>query len=109
MPGTLVDGVVDGHDGGHVGGLGVEGFSAHGIEEHLFRGVDPVAAFGVGGCVALAVGGAGGGGGGLGGGGGESARDGADFAVGVEAELGEDAGRGRRGRGCGLVEGGGVA
>lgn len=41
-PGALVDGVVDGHDGGHVGGGGVVVFAPHGVEEHLFRRVDPV-------------------------------------------------------------------
>jgi hypothetical protein len=35
--------------------------------------------------------------------------DGADFAVGAEALVGEEAGRCRDGRGGGLVEGGGVA
>ncbi len=41
-PGALVDGVVDGHDGAHVGGGGGVRFARHGVEEHFFRGVDPV-------------------------------------------------------------------
>jgi hypothetical protein len=82
VPCALVDGVVDGHNGAHVGGFGVEGFAPHGVEEHLLRRVDPISGFLVGARVALVVGGCGvwecGG-----------ARDGADFAVGGEFELGE--------------------
>ena len=43
VPGALVDGVVDGDDGGHVGGDRGVGFALHGGEEHGFGGVDPVA------------------------------------------------------------------
>ncbi len=44
-PGALVDGVVDGHHGLHVGGAGgVVALALHGVEEHLLRRVDPVAA-----------------------------------------------------------------
>lgn len=103
VPGALVDGVVDGDNGLHVRGLRVVGFAAHGFEEHLFRRVDPVSGCLVGGGVMLAVCGAGGGGGGQGG---ESPWDGADFAVGAEAGVGEE-GDGCWGGGCGgLVEGG---
>ena len=77
-----------------------EGFAAHGVEEHLLRGVDPVSGGFVGGGVALGVCGA------RGGSVWEGARDGADFAVGGEAEGGED---GFGWGGGGLIEGGGVA
>lgn len=100
-PGPLVDGVVDRDDGGHVARLRVEGFPAHGVEEHLLRGVDPVSGGFVGARVAFII---------------RwtsghiverCAGNGADFAGGAEFELGEDAGGGLcRG---GLVEGGGVA
>ena len=48
-PGALVDGVVDGDDGRHVGGVRGVVFAAHGFEEHFFRGVDPVRGGGGGG------------------------------------------------------------
>lgn len=35
-PGALVDGVMDGHDSGHVGGVGGVVFALHGFEEHFF-------------------------------------------------------------------------
>lgn len=55
-PGLLVDGVVDGHDRLHVGGLrGVEALAPHGVEEHLLRGVDPVAGGLVGARLGLVV------------------------------------------------------
>lgn len=41
-PCALVDGVVDGHDGSHVGGVWGVVLALHGFEEHLFGGVDPV-------------------------------------------------------------------
>lgn len=47
-PGALVDGVMDGNDGGHVGGVGGVVFASEGVEEHSLRGIDPVA-FGGGG------------------------------------------------------------
>ena len=103
VPGALVDGVVDGDYGAHVGRGGVVGFAAHGVEEHLLRGIDPVSGGFVGARVALVVGG------GLRGGVWEGARDGADFAVGAKSDLGEGActcwWRGE----CGLVERRGVA
>ena len=55
VPGALVDGVVDGDNGTHVWGGGVVGFAAHGVEEHLLRGVDPVSCFFIGAGVALVV------------------------------------------------------
>ena len=48
-PGALVDGVVDGDDGGHVGGVGGVVFAFHGFEKHFFGGVDPVLRGGGGG------------------------------------------------------------
>lgn len=86
LPGALVDGVVDGHDGLHVLCGGVEGLAAHGFEEHAFGGVDPVSGGGVGGGVAFGVCGAGGGSAGCARG--EGARDGGDFAGGVEGAEG---------------------
>ena len=43
-PGALVDGVVDWHNGGHVGGGGVVAFALHGGVELGLRRIDPVAA-----------------------------------------------------------------
>ena len=85
MPGALVDGVVDGHDGGHVLLLGLVAFALHGVEEHFLRGVDPVSGGFVVACIALSVGGQGCTFGGIErfAGGGEGAGDGGDFAVGV--------------------------
>lgn len=44
LPGALVDGVVDGHDGAHVHGLRVarRALALQRLEEHLLRRVDPV-------------------------------------------------------------------
>lgn len=41
-PSALVDGVVDGHDEGHVFRARGVGFARQGVEEHAFGGVDPV-------------------------------------------------------------------
>lgn len=91
-PGALVDGVVDGHHGLHVRDLGVgEALAAHGVEEHLFGRVDPVAGGLVEAGVALVVGWRRGGGvrrGGAGGGaGGGGPRDGGDGAGCVEVAV----------------------
>jgi len=85
VPGPLVDGVVDGDYRTHVWGRGVICLAAHGLEKHLLRGIDPIACSLVGTCVALVVCGPGGGLVGKG------AWDGADFAVGAEPDLGENA------------------
>lgn len=90
MPCALIDSVVYGHDDFHVGGLRIVRLASHGIEEHLLRGVDPVPRRLVGGGIALTVCGMCGRGGGRRGG--ECAGDGADFAVGAQAGVREEAG-----------------
>lgn len=35
-PRTLVDGIVDGHDGLHVGGTCIMALTLHSVKEHLF-------------------------------------------------------------------------
>ena len=42
LPGPLVDGVVDGHNGLHVLGVGLVSFAPHGLEKHPLRWVYPV-------------------------------------------------------------------
>ena len=90
MPGALVDGVVDGDYGAHVWCGGIVGFAAHGVEEHLLRGVDPISSFLICACVTLVVCWAGVGCGWRSEVVGEGAWYCADFTVGAEAYLGEN-------------------
>lgn len=87
-PSALVNGIMDGDDGAHVARGRRVAFAAHGFEEHVLGGVDPVASISVMAGVSLAVGGCGGCFGGVEGVsvvvGWEGAGDGGDFTGGAE-------------------------